>query len=372
MVVAGEIEADPAQRALAERLDRLDAELASRTSSSKKSALGWLFGRRQPPAVVKGIYIHGAVGRGKTMLMDMFFRSSSVGAKRRVHFHAFMAETHERIRAHRALVKAGEAKSNDPIGPVSEGIASEAHLLCFDEFAVNDIADAMILSRLFSALFARGVVLVATSNVAPDDLYPNGLNRPLFLPFVAALKDHADIYHLQAATDYRLMGLASSDYYVTPLGAEAENHMDASWSKLLDGEKEAPASLSVKGRVVAVPRAGNGAARFGFSELLQRPLGAEDYLAIAARFHTVMIDGVPVMTQAERNEAKRFIILIDTLYDAGRRVVISAEAEAESLYKGHSGAEVFEFDRTASRLFEMRSQDYLATVEDQGGVRQDR
>ena len=331
LIGTGEIEADPAQRALADRLDRLDQLLSARSVASKKSALGWLFGRKGPPEPVTGVYIHGDVGRGKTMIMDMFFRRSSVAAKRRVHFHAFMADVHERIGAHRQAVKAGEAVGDDPIAPVAAGIAVEARLLCFDEFSVTDVADAMILSRLFDALFKEGVVLVATSNVAPDDLYKDGLNRPLFLPFVETLKSRTSVVRLDAAEDYRLASIGSGNLYVTPLGPDAEARMDEAWKALLSGAREQHASLSVKGRTLAVPRAGNGAARFSFDDLLKRPLGAQDYLALARRFHTIVLDGVPVMEQADRNEAKRFITLIDALYDGGRRIVMSAEAPAEEL-----------------------------------------
>ena len=360
LIAAGEIEADPAQRRIADRLDRLDRVLSAAAVASKHSALGWLFGKSQPTEPIRGLYVHGDVGRGKTMLMDMFFRQSSVAAKRRVHFHDFMGDVHARIGAHRAAVKAGSAKGDDPIPPVAASLAREAKLLCFDEFSVTDIADAMILSRLFKVLFETGVVLVATSNVAPDDLYRDGLNRPLFLPFVAMLKTYADIVELAGAEDYRLATIGSDDCYITPLGPEASVRMDAAWASLLDGHREAPASLSVKGRTVPVPRAGSGAARFTYDNLLRRPLGAQDFLAIARRFHTVMIDDLPAMSEAERNEAKRFIMLVDALYDAGRRLVISADAPAESLYRGAKGTEAFEFDRTVSRLIEMRSDDSLA------------
>jgi cell division protein ZapE len=360
MIAAREIELDPAQMLLADRLDALEKALSATTLASKSSALGWLFGKAKPADPVRGVYIHGEVGRGKTMIMDMFFRSASVAPKRRVHFHAFMAEVHERIGAHREAVKAGTAKGDDPMPPVAADLAKTAKLLCFDEFSVTDVADAMILSRLFKAMFAEGVVLVATSNVAPDDLYRDGLNRGLFLPFVDELKRHVDIVRLDAAEDYRLAAIGEDNLYVSPLGPEADARMDAAWTVLLAGQKPAPASLSVKGRIVTVPAAGNGAARFSFDDLLKRALGAQDYLAIAKRFHTVMLDRVPVMAEAERNEAKRFITLIDTLYDAGRRVVISADAPVEELYRGRNGTEVFEFARTISRLTEMRSADYLA------------
>ena len=362
MIETGEIEADAAQTALADRLDTLEKALSATTLASKQSALGWLFGKAKPAEPVRGVYIHGEVGRGKTMIMDMFFRSASVAPKRRVHFHAFMAEVHERIGAHREAVKAGTAKGDDPMPPVAADLAKTARLLCFDEFSVTDVADAMILSRLFKAMFAEGVVLVATSNVAPDDLYRDGLNRGLFLPFVDELKRHVDVFRLDAAEDYRLAALGEENLYITPLGPDADARMDEAWRVLLAGEKPAPASLSVKGRIVQVPAAGNGAARFRFDQLLRLPLGAQDFLAIAKRFHTVVLDGVPVMAEAERNEAKRFITLIDALYDSGRRVVISAEAPVEELYRARIGTEAFEFARTISRLIEMRSADYIAGV----------
>lgn len=362
LIAIEEIEADPGQRALADRLDHIDQSLSAATVASKKSALGWLFGKKRAADPIRGVYIHGDVGRGKTMLMDMFFRRSSVSAKRRVHFHAFMGDVHERIGAHRKAVKAGTASGDDPIGPVAGQIARDARLLCFDEFAVTDIADAMILSRLFTALFENGVVLVATSNVAPADLYRDGLNRPLFLPFIDVLKAHTDIVALDGAEDYRLTTIGRDDVYLSPLDPTVEARMDRIWLSLLDGAKEGVASLSVKGRTVKVPRAGNGAARFASDDLLKRALGAQDYLAIARRFHTVMLDRVPVMDQAERNEAKRFITLVDALYDCGRRLVMSAEAPAERLYRGSSGTVAFEFDRAVSRLVEMRSDDYLDRV----------
>lgn len=358
LIASREIEADPAQRRLADRLDRLDRELSAVSLASKGSALGWLFGKAGPAAPVKGVYIFGDVGRGKTMLMDIFFRHASAAPKRRVHFHAFMGEVHERIAAHRKAVKAGTASENDPIPPVARALADKARLLCFDEFTVTDVADAMILSRLFAAMFEAGVALVATSNVAPDDLYRDGLKRADFLPFIDILENKVDVVRLDGAEDYRLASIGEGDLYVTPLGPEADRVMDETFRTLLSGEKPRPASLSVKGRTVPVPLAGNGVARFGFGELVGRPLGAEDFLAIAARFHTLVLDGVTVMGLAERNEAKRFIMLIDALYDARRRIVVSAEASAERLYTGNRGIEAFEFQRTVSRLIEMRSAGY--------------
>ncbi|MBB3997511.1 cell division protein ZapE [Aureimonas pseudogalii] len=359
-VRVGELRADPVQAGVADRLDRLGRDLADTALVSKSSALGWLFGRRERPAAPRGVYIHGGVGRGKSMLMDLFFKLSPERRKRRLHFHEFMREAQARINAHRALVKAGEASGDDPIPPVAAAIAAETRLLCFDEFTVTDIADAMILSRLFDALFAQGLVLVATSNVAPDDLYRDGLNRPLFLPFVTTLKAHTDILFLDAPTDYRSQTVEGEGLYVTPLGPEAARRMDAIWSAVLAGQPEAPGEIPVAGRLVGVPRAGNGAARFAFADLMQRPLGAGDYLEIARRYDTVLLDGVPVMAEGERNEAKRFILLVDTLYDAHRRLAVSAAVPAHELYRGRSGTEAFEFDRTVSRLVEMRSGDYLA------------
>ncbi|MBO0904475.1 cell division protein ZapE [Jiella sonneratiae] len=359
LIAAREIEPDPLQRHLADRLDALDRRLSAEIGASKKSALGWLFGKKREADPVKGLYVYGDVGRGKSMLMDMFFRQTAVAAKRRVHFHAFMAEVHERIGEHRRAHKNGEVRGDDPIPPVAAAIAAQSRLLCFDEFTVTDIADAMILSRLFKALFANGLVLVATSNVAPDALYPDGLNRQLFLPFVEVLKKHAETFELAGAEDYRLAFLGEEDVYLDSRDPSAAERIDAAWERLLGGGRETTASLSVKGRTIPVPRAGNGAARFAFEDLLKRPLGAQDYLALARRFHTLVVEDVPVMGEAERNEAKRFITLVDTFYDAGRRLVVSAEAPANALYQGRSGTEAFEFDRTASRLFEMRSSEYL-------------
>ena len=354
-----EIEADPAQRLLADRLDRLDHDLSNRSVATKSSALGWLFGKKGKPEKVKGLYVFGSVGRGKTMLMDMFYRQSSVSKKRRIHFHAFMGDVHDRIGAHRDKVKEGTASQDDPMPPVAKQIAEESLLLCFDEFTVTDVADALILSRLFEALFQEGVVLVATSNVAPDDLYKDGLNRGLFLPFVDKLKDNVEVLALDAGEDYRLAAIGTEDLYITPLDEEAEARVDKVWNALLSGEKAHAASLSVKGRTIAVPRAGNGAARFRYEDLLQKPLGAQDFIAIAKRFHTVVLEDVPALTRSERNEAKRLINLVDTLYDAGRRLIISAEVPAKELYSAPSGTERFEFERTVSRLFEMRSDDYM-------------
>jgi cell division protein ZapE len=311
-------------------------------------------------ASVQGLYIWGGVGRGKTMLMDLFFEVTVIRRKRRVHFHEFMLDVHERIHAHRQAHKRGEVKGDDPIPPVAGQIAEETRLLLFDEFSVTDIADAMILGRLFTQLFELGVIVVATSNVEPTNLYKDGLNRQLFMSFINLLISKVDVLHLDSPTDYRLEKLAGAPVYVTPLDERADPQMDVLWSKLTHGMKSHTEELENKGRKIPVPCAAAGAARFTFDDLCMQPLGASDYLRIARAFGTVFLDHVPVMSKARRNEAKRFIILIDTLYDNGIKLVLSAEAEPQNLYAAESGTEAFEFDRTASRLIEMRSEAYLA------------
>ena len=360
LVATGAIERDPAQERIAAALDRLTEEISVKRLAHKSSALGWLFARkRETREVVKGLYIHGGVGRGKTMLMDMFFELLPVRRKRRVHFNDFMADVQDRIQKHRQARKDGTVKEDDPIPPVARQLAEQAWVLCFDEFSVTDIADAMILSRLFSALFANGVVLVATSNVAPEDLYRDGLNRQLFLPFIGILERHAHVLTLDADKDYRLEKLARTPVYVTPADAEADRMLNETWLAMTRGAPTVATSLALKGRQVAVPAAAGNAARFSFADLCEKPLGARDFLAIAGRFSTVFIDHVPVLGEGKRNEAKRFILLIDTLYDHHTRLVVSAEAPPPGLYTAKRGNEVFEFERTASRLIEMQSRDWL-------------
>jgi cell division protein ZapE len=361
-VERGEIVRDAVQERVVAALDRLTADIASKRLAAKSSALGWLFGRKRPKAPVMGLYVHGGVGRGKTMLMDMFFDLVPVRRKRRAHFNDFMADVHDRIGRHRAAVKAGTAKGDDPIPPVAKDLAEQAWVLCFDEFTVTDIADAMILSRLFSALFEQGVVLVATSNVAPDDLYRDGLNRPLFTPFISILKRHAKVLHLDADTDYRLEKLNAVPVYMHPADAANERRFDEAWRALADGSAERADEIEVKGRRVPVPRAVRDAARFSFADLCEKPLAARDYLAITERYGTIFLAGIPVMDDSRRNEAKRFILLIDTLYDRKVRLVATAEAAPTDLYRGKTGTEAFEFDRTVSRLIEMQSEEWRATA----------
>lgn len=361
LVETGAVARDPAQERIVGRLDRLIDEIADKRLAQKSSALGWLFAKRpRTPAVVKGLYVYGGVGRGKTMLMDFFFELVPVRRKRRVHFNDFMADVQDRIQKHRQARKEGKVKEDDPIPPVAKALAEESWVLCFDEFTVTDIADAMILSRLFSALFANGVVLVATSNVAPRDLYRDGLNRQLFQPFIAILERHADVVTLDSDTDYRLEKLNRLPVYLTPLGEETDRGMDEAWQAVTHGHASTIVEIPLKGRHVTVPRAAGSNARFSFADLCDAPLGARDYLAIAERFDTIFIDHVPVLDQTRRNAAKRFILLVDTLYDTKKRVVASAEATADKLYAGRSGTtEAFEFDRTVSRLIEMQSRDWL-------------
>ena len=359
LIAAGKIESDAGQATLARRLAALERRLEEHRLARKSSSLGWLFGKReQAGSPLKGLYIYGEVGRGKTMLMDLFFESSTVVRKRRVHFHEFVADVHERVHTFRQELKNGEGNEFDPMQRTAAAIAEESWLLCFDEFHVTDIADAMILGRLFTRLFELGVVMVATSNLAPGDLYKDGLNRALFLPFLGLLERHCDVVRLEARIDFRLEKLTGVPTWYVPDDHQAEIALDDAWRRLA-GDAGAPHELVVKGHVVRVPKAAMGVARFSFNDLCAQPLAAGDYLRIAHEFHTIILDHIPVMGYEQRNEAKRFIILIDTLYDHAVKLLASAQAQPNELYLATDGYETSEFKRTASRLIEMRSQSYL-------------
>jgi cell division protein ZapE len=367
LIASGEIERDSAQEEALELLAGLESRLRLRRLARKSSSLGWLFGareRREEP--IRGLYLFGDVGRGKTMLMDMFFAASAVKRKRRAHFHEFMSDVHDRVREYRSRIKVGTSNGEDPIRLTAAAIADETWLLCFDEFHVTDIADAMILGRLFTRLFELGVVVVATSNVAPGELYKDGLNRALFLPFIALIEQYMQVVELAARTDFRLEKLAGQsvwhvldDKHMTS-GSECAAALDPAWQRLTSGHNGAAVALAVKGRTLRVPRAARGVARFSFHELCEEPLAAPDYLTIAHAFHTLVIDCIPVMDYDARNAAKRFIILIDALYDNNVKLVASAATEPDALYRATDGYEAQEFKRTASRLIEMRSEAYLA------------
>lgn len=355
----GALDVDPAQSEAVERLQALHDNVRAYCRSKR----GWL---RRPKAPPRGLYLWGGVGRGKTLLMDLLANNTDIAAKRRVHFHEFMADVHERIAQWRASEAGAKRRHkgvdrkapDDPMPPVAHDIASQASLLCFDEFQVTDIADAMILGRLFKALFEKGVVVVATSNRAPDALYKNGLNRQLFTPFIALLKEKTEIFELVAARDYRLDKLTGAPVYHQPLGPSSDQAMDEAWARMLSGARDRRETIAVKGRVLTIPRAGRGAARFDFADLMEQPLGASDYIAIANRYGALFVDAIPVMGPEKRNAARRFVNLIDAVYNAGTKFVCSADAPPDRLYPAGDGA--FEFERTASRLVEMQSDEYLA------------
>jgi cell division protein ZapE len=335
---------DQAQSRVKAALDELMAAL-------KKPGLKFLSRLFLKPAEIPSLYIWGSVGRGKTMLMDQFFAAAPNLPKRRIHFHGFMQEVHAARRNH---------KSDDVISELADGIAAKAKILCLDEMQVTDIADAMILGRLFEALLARRVVIVTTSNQPPDELYKDGLNRQLFLPFIAKIKSNFKVIELTQGQDYRLGRIASDQIYLTPLGAKADQAMDKIWHDLADGEPGIQIELAVLGRKLIIPRAAHACARFSFAELCENPLAAPDYLALAKTYKTVFIDHVPILKPSDRNAAKRFILLIDTLYDAKTKLVLSAAAIPEQLCP--NGQHKAEFLRTASRLREMQSASWWNTT----------
>ena len=361
LIASGALAPDDSQHLAAERLQDLWIKLRGYTLSPGGAPGGRLrrLLRRKPADGVpdnrpNGLYLVGDVGRGKSMLMDLFFACADVPAKRRIHFHRFMQEQHARLHAW----KAANPEGTDPIPPLAAQIAAEAALLCFDEFQVNDIVDAMILGRLFAALFERGVIVVATSNTLPADLFRGRPGRDAFLPFIALLEQHLDILLLAGERDFRRARLAGLVTWHTPAGARADAALDRAFADLTANAPAAPASLLVMGRRLAIPLAAAGVARSDFTALCGTPLGAGDYLALATHFHALVLDAVPRLSPDNYDEARRFIVLVDALYDHRVKLVASADALPDQLYRSGEGAQAFE--RTASRLVEMQSAEYLA------------
>ena len=351
-VAAGAINPDPAQQRVVARLQRLHEELRDyQPAAAGRGLLNWL-GLAEPKPPPKGIYLWGPVGRGKSMLMDMFVAAAPLEKKRRVHFHSFMLDVHDRIEHER------RAQTDEPVAKVAADLAEAAALLCFDEFQVNDIADAMILERLFRALFEAGTIVIATSNRIPERLYENGLQRDRFLPFIALLGERLDIVELDSGRDYRLMRMRGRKVYYWPNDAAAHGALEAAFADLTDGAEVRSERLTVLGRTLVAPRVGRNVAWFSFGELCDRPLAAADYLALAERYAAIIVEGIPRLEPRQRNEAQRFHILIDALYEARALLVASAEAPPDEIYAAGDGA--FEFQRTVSRLIEMQSEDYLA------------
>lgn len=352
---ANELIRDPTQKLAVEKLQSLHHALKGYQPSGDSFLAGWKdrfgLGRRteEPPM---GLYLYGPVGRGKSMLMDLFFDTAPVERKRRVHFHAFMLEIQQRLNELRK-----KEKRVDPLMRVAADVAEESWLLCFDEFHVVNIADAMILGRLFEAFFEHGVVVIATSNVAPRDLYKGGLQRDRFLPFIDLIVEKLDILDIGAGTDFRLDRLKGEPVWHTPIGRAATASLDAAFATLTDNADPAPFEIEVQGRVIHAHQAARGIARFTFDELCNKPRGASDFLAIATQYHTVMVDNIPILDERERDAAKRFVVLIDSLYEHHVNLFASADGEPDQLYM--KGDTAFEFQRTVSRLMEMQAEDYL-------------
>ena len=334
----GELRDDDAQAIVVAQLGRLAQALDAR---ERRGAIGKLLGKNGTP---KGIYIYGDVGRGKTMLMDMFFAALDVQAKRRIHFHAFMQDIHKRRQA---------LKDGDVVAQIAMDLAKQAQVLCLDEMQISDIADAMIVGRLFQALMANGTVIVTTSNQTPDELYKDGLNRGLFLPAIKLMKSNFDVVSLASTTDYRLGRVKAWESFVTPLGLQADAHVQKIWERLTDVPRGEPLEIPVLGRSLHVPESAHGCARFSFADLCEAPLGPPDYLTLASHFQTVFVENIPALKTSQRNEAKRFVLLIDTLYDSKRHLVASSAEAPERIYP--QGDHRFEFSRTISRLQEMQS-----------------
>jgi cell division protein ZapE len=358
MLAAGELASDPSQAAAAERLHRLWAELVGYDPKPQPppKGLARLLGRKPPPPPPRGIYMVGEVGRGKSMLMDLFFETAQVTRKQRIHFHRFMQDSHARVHAWRKA----NAQAADPIPPLADTVAAEAALLCFDEFQVNDIADALILGRLFQALFDRGVVVVATSNVAPDNLFKGQPGRDAFLPFIALIKERMELFEMDAGRDFRRERLMGMRTWHVPADRFADRALDQAFDDLTHGRTVGPVSLMVMGREVVVPLAADGVARFDFNTLCNTALGAGDYLAISRRFHTLLLDGIPRLSPENFDQARRFIVLVDNLYEQRVKLIASADAYPDQLYQRGENAKMFE--RTASRLDEMQSAEWLEQV----------
>jgi cell division protein ZapE len=363
LVARGVLASDSSQAVAAERLQRLWSRLRGydpppRSSSQQNGFIGRLLRRKPTDDVLaeypNGLYLVGDVGRGKSMLMDLFFAAADVRRKRRIHFHRFMQDAHARIFAW----KRANPQADDPIPPLADAIATEAALLCFDEFQVNDIADAMILGRLFQALFDRSVVVVATSNTPPDDLFKGQPGRDAFLPFIALIKQRLDILVLDGQRDFRRARLRGMPTWYVPADDRADRALDRAFAELTGDAVPAPARLTVMGRTLEIPLAAEGVARFDFRTLCGTALGAGDYLALATHFHTLVLDGIPRLSPDNYDEARRFIVLVDTLYDHRVKLVASSDALPDQLYQRGEGARAFE--RTASRLEEMQSQEWLA------------
>ena len=351
-IKAATLDYDPAQALAIEKLQLLSNRLTVYKAPDRTDIFSYF--TRNRGDVPKGLYIFGKVGRGKTMAMDMFFETVTVKRKRRIHFHEFMLDVHRRI------ARVRENSTGDPIRPVAKSIAAEATLLCFDELHVTDIADAMVLSRLFKKLINRGTIIVATSNAHPTALYKDGLNRQLFLPFINLIEKNLEVFELDASIDYRLGKLSAQNLYFTPSDEKSKAGMNAVWFNLTGSETGSMREHELNGRILHVPQVAMGAARFNFEDICGKPLGSEDYLTLANAYHTIFIDEIPVLTPERRNEARRFINLIDTLYDNRVKLILSAEDEPHLLYPDGTGADLFE--RTASRLIEMRSAEYLSAA----------